>query len=471
MANKKISELTVAGVLTGDEKLEVVQDGENRQTTAQEIADLGGGGGTWGSITGTLSDQIDLNTALGLKAPLASPTFTGSPVAPTQSPGDNSTKLSTTAYADAIAALKANLASPTFTGTPAAPTASFGTNTTQLATTAFVQAALVGLFDIRGDYDASVNAYPSSGGSGTAGAILKADAWVISVGGTLPTGQVVTAGDWIFAKVDTPGNTQSNWARIESNLTYVPVNKAGDTMSGALAMGSNGLTGLPAGTASGHALRYEQLITTPTVLTDGASVSWELNKLQFPEAKWTCATTTTTLSFTTSGNVNNGAVGILKFITNTASAITVTFPSGFTHKVGNVTFTTYTFPAATGKEYVLSFFVDGTTLNWVIPVEGIQFNRQASSYTLVLADAYKTVEMNNASANNLTVPLNSSVAYDIGTEILISQYGAGQTTIVATGGVTIRSKDGALKIVSQYSAACLVKVGTDEWYLWGDITT
>lgn len=35
------------------------------------------GGGTWGSITGTLSDQPDLNTALGLKAPLASPTFTG----------------------------------------------------------------------------------------------------------------------------------------------------------------------------------------------------------------------------------------------------------------------------------------------------------------------------------------------------------------------------------------------------------
>jgi hypothetical protein len=38
--------------------------------------------------------------------------------------------------------LKANLASPTFTGTPAAPTASAGTNTTQLATTAFVKAAI-----------------------------------------------------------------------------------------------------------------------------------------------------------------------------------------------------------------------------------------------------------------------------------------------------------------------------------------
>lgn len=43
----------------------------------------GGGGGTWGSITGTLSDQTDLNTALGLKAPLASPSFTGTVTLPT----------------------------------------------------------------------------------------------------------------------------------------------------------------------------------------------------------------------------------------------------------------------------------------------------------------------------------------------------------------------------------------------------
>jgi hypothetical protein len=42
----------------------------------------GSGGGTWGSITGTLSEQTDLATALGLKAPLASPTFTGTVAAP-----------------------------------------------------------------------------------------------------------------------------------------------------------------------------------------------------------------------------------------------------------------------------------------------------------------------------------------------------------------------------------------------------
>lgn len=65
--DKKISELTSAGALTGAEILEVVQGGANKQTTTQDIADLGGGGGTWGSITGTLSNQTDLQTALDAK--------------------------------------------------------------------------------------------------------------------------------------------------------------------------------------------------------------------------------------------------------------------------------------------------------------------------------------------------------------------------------------------------------------------
>ena len=48
------------------------------RTAAEMLSDLGGGGGgTWGSITGTLSAQTDLQTALDLKANLASPTFTG----------------------------------------------------------------------------------------------------------------------------------------------------------------------------------------------------------------------------------------------------------------------------------------------------------------------------------------------------------------------------------------------------------
>jgi hypothetical protein len=101
----------------------------------------------------------------------------------------------------------------------------------------------------------------------------------------------------------------------------------------------------------------------------------------------------------------------------------------------------------------------------------ITTNRQTASYTLVLSDADKLVETNVASANNLTIPLNSSVAFATGTQILLAQYGAGQTTIVATSGVTIRSNGGKLKLNVQYSGATLIKIDTNEWYLFGDIAS
>ncbi|AXS00919.1 phage tail protein (plasmid) [Escherichia coli] len=123
-----------------------------------------------------------INNALALKAPLASPAFTGTPTAPTASQGTNSTQIANTAFVKAAItalingapgtldtlkeiaaainndpnfsttinnalALKAPLASPAFTGTPTAPTASQGTNSTQIANTAFVKAAITALIN------------------------------------------------------------------------------------------------------------------------------------------------------------------------------------------------------------------------------------------------------------------------------------------------------------------------------------
>jgi len=96
------------------------------------------------------------------------------------------------------------------------------------------------------------------------------------------------------------------------------------------------------------------------------------------------------------------------------------------------------------------------------------FNEQTASYTLVLSDAGKIVEMNVGSANNLTVPLDSSVVFPVGSNITILQTGAGQTTIVATGGVTINSTPG-LKLRAQWSSATLIKRATDTWVAIGDL--
>ena len=100
----------------------------------------------------------------------------------------------------------------------------------------------------------------------------------------------------------------------------------------------------------------------------------------------------------------------------------------------------------------------------------VKYNRQTADYTLLDADRSKMVEMNVATANNLTIPLNSSVPFAIGTQIEIAQYGAGQTTIVATGGVTIRSANGNLKIAAQYVAVSLIKIGLNEWYCFGNLS-
>lgn len=96
-------------------------------------------------------------------------------------------------------------------------------------------------------------------------------------------------------------------------------------------------------------------------------------------------------------------------------------------------------------------------------------NTQTSSYTLVLTDNTKIVEMNSASANNLTVPPNSSVAFAVGSSVYVRQYGAGLTTVVAGSGVTIRSRGGVLNMAGQYAEAVLTKRATDEWVLSGDI--
>lgn len=58
----------------------------------------GGGSATWGGITGTLSAQTDLQTALNLKAPLASPALTGTPTAPTAATTTSTTQVATTAF-------------------------------------------------------------------------------------------------------------------------------------------------------------------------------------------------------------------------------------------------------------------------------------------------------------------------------------------------------------------------------------
>jgi len=101
-----------------------------------------------------------------------------------------------------------------------------------------------------------------------------------------------------------------------------------------------------------------------------------------------------------------------------------------------------------------------------------QFNAQTgTTYTLVLTDVAKVISLSNAASITLTVPPNASVAFPTGTQILLYQGGAGDVTITAGAGVTIRSQGTKLKTNGQYSVAGLLKVATDEWVAFGNLTT
>jgi hypothetical protein len=97
---------------------------------------------------------------------------------------------------------------------------------------------------------------------------------------------------------------------------------------------------------------------------------------------------------------------------------------------------------------------------------------QTSNYVLVLSDRYKIIETNSGSNNTVSVPTNASVGFPNGTQITIVQYGAGKTQIIASspGTTSIRATPGQF-LRARYSSATLIKRATDEWYLFGDLSS
>lgn len=92
-----------------------------------------------------------------------------------------------------------------------------------------------------------------------------------------------------------------------------------------------------------------------------------------------------------------------------------------------------------------------------------------TTYTPVLSDAGKIIEISNSSAITLTIPTNANVAYPVGTQITILQTGSGQITVADPAGGTLNATPGK-KLRTQWSSATLLKRATDTWVLIGDLT-
>jgi hypothetical protein len=96
-------------------------------------------------------------------------------------------------------------------------------------------------------------------------------------------------------------------------------------------------------------------------------------------------------------------------------------------------------------------------------------NAQTTSYTAVIGDDQNIITQSDASANSFTIPPNSSVAFSIGAVLTIMQLGAGQITVAAGAGVTIRTPS-TLTSRAQYSTVAVVKIAVNTWMCMGDIS-
>lgn len=167
-------------------------------------------------------------------------------------------------------------------------------------------------------------------------------------------------------------------------------------------------------------------------------------------------------------NVDNTSDTNKPISTATQTALDGKAASSHAHAAGDTTSGTF----ATAR--LGSGTADGTTVlvgnqTWAkAPL--LSINAQTgTTYTLVLGDAGSLVTLTNAGAITLTVPTNASVAFPVGTRVLLAQLGAGQVTVAGGGGVTVNADPG-LKIAAQYGGAELIKLATDSWLLVGRLS-
>ena len=98
-------------------------------------------------------------------------------------------------------------------------------------------------------------------------------------------------------------------------------------------------------------------------------------------------------------------------------------------------------------------------------------DEQVASYTLVLTDKNKFIKMSiTSTANTVTVPTNASVAFPIGSQIHIIQYGSGKTQVIPVSGTVIIYATPGAYLRAQYSSATLLKCDTNIWMLMGDLS-
>ena len=376
----------------------------------------------------------------------------------------------------------APLASPALTGTPTAPTAAANTNTTQIATTAYVQteindliASAPGALDTLNELAAALGNDASFSTTVTNSLATK----LPLAGGTM-SGAIAMGTNKITGMGNPTANQDAATKYYVDNVTVAPSNLTGPITS----VGNVTSVAAQTGTGSTFVMQTSPTLTTPNI---GVATATSVNGTTIPTSKTLVATDSTAYVvpsqtgnsgkyLTTDGTTSSwGTVASYSAptlgSTSIASGSTVSNVNGLT--INSTTIPTSKTLVATDSTDTLT----NKTLTTPVITQGTSTPTfSTNAYTLVSGDAGKLLLASNSStAGTVNIPTNASVAFATGTEIHILQTGSGQLTIQATSsGTTTVLSTGATaaapKLRVQYSAATLIKTATDTWYVVGDIS-
>jgi len=395
------------------------------------------------AITPTSASYLDFTssgqTQLNLKAPLASPTFTGTVVIPTPftlgavSVTTNGTRLNyLTSATGTTGDVTSNLV---FSDSPAFLTPDLGTPSAIVLTNATGTAA--------GMVAGTVTGFTPAGGSLT---LAGADALTLTTTGvtdvTFPTTGTLATTSQLYTNL-TSFVDQTAWRVFYSN-TDGDVTELALGASGTY-LGSNGAAVAPTFSVPSGA---GDVLKVGTPANDQVGI-WTGDGTLEGDADLTFDGTTLTGAFLGNLTGSNGATIINTDADNLDIVEANVGFSGNVDIAGNATFGNST----TGSTLYVERLKDTTYVT--------------DNYTLVLGDAGNWIDMLVATEKSLTIPPHTDVAIPVGTEIYIMQAGAGIIGITAGVGVTLAFPLDSTHLNTRYRSAFIRQWAEDKWVAGG----
>lgn len=303
--------------------------------------------------------------------------------------------------------------------------------------------------------------------TGTNGLLRKTatNTWVLDTNSYLTSNQLITlSGDVSGTGTTSISTTVADDSHSHTSSTISALD-ASDTTTGTfdIARIPTGSTGTTVSLGN-HTHSYQPVDADLTAIAGLAGTSGFLKKTATDT--WALDTNTYLTgnqTITLSGVVTGSGTTAITTSFATSPAFTGT-PTAPTAAVDTNTTQIATTAYVIGQGYLKS-----STASSTYAPSTLSTSAQTASYTAVLSDSGKIVEIASASANTFTIPPNSSVAFPVGTQITVVQTDTGQTTITAGSGVTINATPG-LKLRDRWSSATIIKRATDTWLAVGDLS-